>query len=106
VFIIHSTWCPCLTRGFETQIVVTFSEKKPRKSWFQVYMGEVRQLRLFTPRCVTSTQEEVPWEQWLVLWEYSSESLTEALPRIINAQVRQPQYERGAFQAYRSCLSG
>jgi autophagy-related protein 101 len=24
------------------QIIVTFSEKKPRKSWFQVYAGEVR----------------------------------------------------------------
>ncbi|KIJ64177.1 hypothetical protein HYDPIDRAFT_90906 [Hydnomerulius pinastri MD-312] len=32
------------------QIFVTFSEKKPKKSWFQVYVGE----------------EEVPWEQWIV----------------------------------------
>ncbi|KDQ51157.1 hypothetical protein JAAARDRAFT_73804 [Jaapia argillacea MUCL 33604] len=32
------------------QIIITFSEKKPKKSWFQVYMGE----------------EEVPWEQWIV----------------------------------------
>ncbi len=32
------------------QIVVTFSEKRPKKSWFQVYMGE----------------EDVPWEQWCV----------------------------------------
>ncbi|KZP05144.1 DUF1649-domain-containing protein [Athelia psychrophila] len=33
------------------QIVITFSEKRPRKaSWFQVYMGE----------------EEVAWEQWIV----------------------------------------
>jgi len=32
------------------QIIVTFSEKRPKKSWFQVYMGE----------------EEVPWEQWVV----------------------------------------
>jgi hypothetical protein len=31
-------------------MIVTFSEKKPRKSWFQVYMGE----------------EDVPWEQWFV----------------------------------------
>lgn len=31
------------------QILVTFSEKKPKKSsWFQVYVGE----------------EDVPWEQW------------------------------------------
>ncbi|KAJ3816815.1 autophagy-related protein [Lentinula raphanica] len=29
------------------QIVVTFSEKRPKKSWFQVYVGE----------------EDVPWEQ-------------------------------------------
>jgi len=32
------------------QIVVTFSEKRPKKSWFQVYTGE----------------EEVPWEQWVI----------------------------------------
>ncbi|KAG2067013.1 DUF1649-domain-containing protein [Suillus decipiens] len=32
------------------QIIVTFSEKKAKKSWFQVYVGE----------------EEVPWEQWIV----------------------------------------
>lgn len=32
------------------QILVTFSEKKPKKSWFQVYVGE----------------EDVPWEQWSV----------------------------------------
>ncbi|KIM77101.1 hypothetical protein PILCRDRAFT_825637 [Piloderma croceum F 1598] len=32
------------------QIIVTFSEKRPKKSWFQVYMGE----------------EDVPWEQWIV----------------------------------------
>ena len=32
------------------QLTVTFSEKKPKKSWFQVYVGE----------------EDVPWEQWCV----------------------------------------
>ncbi|KAH7921533.1 DUF1649-domain-containing protein [Leucogyrophana mollusca] len=32
------------------QIIVTFSEKRPKKSWFQVYMGE----------------EDVTWEQWIV----------------------------------------
>ncbi|KAJ7221376.1 autophagy-related protein [Mycena pura] len=32
------------------QITVTFAEKRPKKSWFQVYVGE----------------EEVPWEQWVV----------------------------------------
>ncbi|KAF9463433.1 autophagy-related protein [Collybia nuda] len=32
------------------RITVTFSEKRPKKSWFQVYMGE----------------EEVPWEQWII----------------------------------------
>ncbi|KAJ3520253.1 hypothetical protein NMY22_g12835 [Coprinellus aureogranulatus] len=32
------------------QILVTFSERKPKKSWFQVYMGE----------------EDVPWEQWII----------------------------------------
>lgn len=28
------------------KIIVTFSEKRPKKSWFQVY------------------EEDVPWEQW------------------------------------------
>ncbi|KAJ7290288.1 autophagy-related protein [Mycena rebaudengoi] len=43
-------------RGIESgaskrgQITVTFSEKRPKKSWFQVYVGE----------------EEVPWEQWII----------------------------------------
>ncbi|KAH7906831.1 autophagy-related protein [Hygrophoropsis aurantiaca] len=43
-------------RGIESgankrgQITVTFSEKRPKKAWFQVYMGE----------------EEVTWEQWVV----------------------------------------
>ncbi|KAF5386715.1 hypothetical protein D9615_002079 [Tricholomella constricta] len=32
------------------QITVIFSEKRPKKSWFQVYMGE----------------ENVPWEQWVI----------------------------------------
>ncbi|KAI6003573.1 hypothetical protein EDC04DRAFT_2871802 [Pisolithus marmoratus] len=32
------------------QILVTFSEKRPKKSWFQVYVGE----------------EDVPWEQWII----------------------------------------
>ncbi|KAF8352162.1 autophagy-related protein [Amanita rubescens] len=32
------------------QISVFFSEKRPKKSWFQVYMGE----------------EEVPWEKWVI----------------------------------------
>lgn len=44
------------------KIIVTFSEKRPKKSWFQVYMAE----------------EEVPWEEWystecaLLLSFYSS----------------------------------
>ncbi|TRM63716.1 autophagy-related protein [Schizophyllum amplum] len=32
------------------QLTVTFSEKRPKKSWFQVYVGE----------------EDVAWEQWIV----------------------------------------
>ncbi|KAG6909392.1 hypothetical protein DXG01_000692 [Tephrocybe rancida] len=36
--------------GRRGQIKVTFSEKRPKKSWFQVYMGE----------------EDVPWEQWII----------------------------------------
>lgn len=32
------------------QIQITFSEKRPKKSWFQVYPSE----------------EDVPWEQWVI----------------------------------------
>ncbi|KAG6377992.1 hypothetical protein JVT61DRAFT_14789 [Boletus reticuloceps] len=41
---------PFCARPCQAQILVTFSEKKPKKSWFQVYVGE----------------EDVPWEQWSV----------------------------------------
>ena len=37
------------------QLIVTFSEKRPKKGWFQVYVGE----------------EEVAWEQWLVFLSFS-----------------------------------
>ncbi|KIK70744.1 hypothetical protein GYMLUDRAFT_235160 [Collybiopsis luxurians FD-317 M1] len=32
------------------QIILTFSERRPKKGWFQVYVGE----------------EDVPWEQWII----------------------------------------
>ena len=38
--------------GKRGQITVTFAEKKPKKSWFPVYAGD----------------EEIPWEQWCVLY--------------------------------------
>ena len=46
-------WGICLlsltTKGMHCQqINIFFSEKRPKKSWFPVYMGE----------------EEVPWEKW------------------------------------------
>ncbi|KXN83417.1 hypothetical protein AN958_01466 [Leucoagaricus sp. SymC.cos] len=36
------------------QIIVTFSEKRPKKSWYQLYMAD----------------EEVPWEQWIINVEF------------------------------------
>ncbi|KNZ77901.1 hypothetical protein J132_03177 [Termitomyces sp. J132] len=39
---------PTSCRAHHPQIKITFSEKRPKKSWFQVYVGE----------------EDVPWEQW------------------------------------------
>ncbi|KAI0937489.1 hypothetical protein AcV5_005390 [Taiwanofungus camphoratus] len=67
------------------QITVTFSEKRPRKTWF--IMGEVRTLsssfchqrRILTASIMT--QEEIPWEQW-----------------IINAEIRQPTTDRDRLQ--------
>jgi len=48
---VHTFWkameSAAIKRG---QIVLTFSEKRPKKSWFQVYAAE----------------EEVPWEQWII----------------------------------------
>ncbi|KAF9076029.1 autophagy-related protein [Rhodocollybia butyracea] len=38
------------------QIVLTFSEKRPKKSWFQVVVGE----------------EDVPWEQWYLMRKYNN----------------------------------
>jgi autophagy-related protein 101 len=49
-FYVYRGYSPFIS--FFIQIIVTFSEKKAKKSWFQVYIGE----------------EEVPWEQWCVLW--------------------------------------
>jgi len=50
------------------QIIVTFSEKKPKKTtWFQVYAGEVHLFSyLSVPQLLISIvlQEEIPWEQW------------------------------------------
>ena len=43
---------PISCRVHTLQIKITFSEKRPKKSWFQVYMGE----------------EDVPWEQWCVVY--------------------------------------
>lgn len=84
------------------KIFVTFSVKRPRKTWF--YVGEVGIASSFdvdgsnvadasppsmkpagafahTRLCVRSAslQEEVPWEQW-----------------VVNAEVRQITNERGA----------
>jgi hypothetical protein len=50
VTFIHFTSPGCF-KTHNLQIIVTFSEKRPKKSWFQVYMGE----------------EDVPWEQWYVI---------------------------------------
>jgi hypothetical protein len=59
-------------------ITVTFSEKRPKKSWFQVCMGK----------------EEVPWEQWCALSFLPGLSFN--VFRIINAELRQPKSDRGA----------
>ncbi|KAJ6630421.1 hypothetical protein B0H10DRAFT_985832 [Mycena sp. CBHHK59/15] len=63
------------------QITVTFSEKRPKKSWFQVYVGE----------------EEVPWERWYhyYLW---GPLISRSFGRIINAELRQPKSDRDRQQ--------
>jgi hypothetical protein len=64
-----------------TQMIVTFSEKKAKKSWFQVYVGE----------------EDVPWEQWCVLWCFLSNGKADVYDRIVNAEMRQPKSEGEDF---------
>ncbi|KAL0955235.1 hypothetical protein HGRIS_004134 [Hohenbuehelia grisea] len=72
------------------QIIVTFSEKRPRKSWFQVYMGD----------------EEVPWEQWVINAEVrqprsenerqqANGNLTATLTRSIETMLSHTTSERG-----------
>lgn len=50
ISIISARHIACIFTFIHVQIIVTFSEKRARKSsWFQVY---------------TVGEEEVPWEQW------------------------------------------
>jgi len=76
--------------GKKGQIIVTFSEKRPRKSWFQVYMGD----------------EEVPWEQWVINAELrqpkseqerqlANNSLTTTLAHSIETMLTHTTSERG-----------
>ena len=64
------------------QITVTFSEKRPKKSWYQLY----------------SADEHVPWEQWYdQTFSYQAQALQRPDSRIINVEFRQHRSERGAF---------
>jgi hypothetical protein len=85
------------------QIIVTFSEKRQKKSWFQVYVGEVRssisELIVSLPIQISRhTQEEVPWEQWSAFALtpiYELYPIFRCIYRIINAEIRQPKSEQG-----------
>ncbi|KAG2144659.1 autophagy-related protein [Suillus bovinus] len=71
------------------QIIVTFSEKRAKKSWFQVYVGE----------------EEVPWEQWIVNVEMRqpksedrqefNANIASALFKALNVMLTHTSSERG-----------
>ncbi|KII87805.1 hypothetical protein PLICRDRAFT_54849 [Plicaturopsis crispa FD-325 SS-3] len=72
------------------QIIVTFSEKRPRKSWFQVYMAE----------------EDVPWEQWIINAEMRqpksdrdrqifNEALSSTLSKCLHTMLTHTSSERG-----------
>lgn len=72
------------SREKKGQIEVTFSEKKPKKSWFNVYMGE----------------EDVPWEQWCVDFFLIASVRLTPLIRIITATISQPKpQDREAFNS-------
>ncbi|KAF9443000.1 DUF1649-domain-containing protein [Macrolepiota fuliginosa MF-IS2] len=72
------------------QIIVTFSEKKAKKTWYQLYMAE----------------EDVPWEQWIInaeLRQHKSErdrqtfnsNLTNTLTKSIHTMLTHTSSERG-----------
>lgn len=76
------------------QIIVTFSEKKPRKSWFQVYTGEVNPIHRRVTTVLKSTNRKkfhgsngMPIT---VTFAYLNQ-----LHRIINAEIRQPKSDQG-----------
>ena len=73
-FIFCFQWCL-----HPTKVLVTFSEKRPKKSWFQVYVGE----------------EDIPWEQWCGYVHRFCRSYT-PFNRIVNAEMRQPKTDKGA----------
>ncbi|KAJ4485875.1 autophagy-related protein [Lentinula aciculospora] len=71
------------------QIIITFSEKRPKKSWFQVYVGE----------------EDVPWEQWIINAEMQQprdrdrqefdSALSDALTKAIHTMLTHTSSDRG-----------
>ncbi|KAG1767293.1 hypothetical protein EV702DRAFT_1147319 [Suillus placidus] len=75
------------------QVIVTFLEKKAKKSWFQVYVGE----------------EEVPWEQWIVNaemrqpksedWQEFNANLVSTLLKALNVMLTHTSSEHGRTTA-------
>ena len=83
------------------QIIVTFSEKKPKKTtWFQVYAGEVRapsSLSVPQPRLliVAFYRRRSRGNNGIVVASSSAHEL-KILYRIISAEIRQPKSDQGA----------
>ena len=88
------------------QIVVTFSEKRPKKStWFQVYAGEVR----------LSCQPSMPQLPiivfiggdsmgTMVLWSSRVALIISNVYRVISAEIRQPKSNQGVRHLWRPVL--
>ena len=82
------------------QIIVTFSEKKPKKTtWFQVYAGEVRPPRPCpcpNPSYLLSRFAGGGSMGTMVLWSPQVVPVaSNILYRVISAEIRQPKSDQG-----------
>ena len=80
------------------QIIVTFSEKKPKKTtWFQVYAGEVRFPRI-CPHLNPYRRFSIGRDSMgtMVLWSPQVVPVaSNILYRVISAEIRQPKSDQG-----------
>ena len=79
------------------QIIVTFSEKRPKKStWFQVYAGEVRlSSHPSVPQLLITVFTGGDSMGTMVLWSPRVAHRISNVHRVISAEIRQPKSNQG-----------